>query len=755
MIQGPRKHLWLLLLATASLVALVGWWGNTRLRSTLQGTLRAELTTSLEANVTALEIWITNQTRLVKALAEDPHLRTLALERFENGPPPLSDRRRGPPSPGRSLEGIDAYLEERLSHLGHEGMLVGTNLTVVAASGRGRIRLGMPVFDLLEPKFAELFLTGQPVLVTPFRPPTPDFSRFRPPGGSSDSRFGSSGDGPDARRWPDARRSPRENPGWRASIPADFPVRGELMLMQVAAPIRDEAGAVRGALALIMDPEREFSRVLSATRFGDTGETYGFDSSGLMISRSRFDAGLREMGLIAGDATTAALTLPLVDPGGDLTDGFAPTLPAADRPLIRAVTEALAGRAGVAVQPYRDYRGVAVVGAWRWLPQHDFGIVTQIDASEAYEPLRVLRMLFLLLFLLLVFSANGFFLASYLGVRWRLRLSEVELEARRLGQYQLEEKIGEGGMGVVYRGRHALLRRDTAIKLLLPDRADPEAVERFEREVQLTSQLTHPNTVQIYDYGHTPEGVFYYAMEYLRGLNLKELITHFGPQPEPRVTYILGQICDALHEAHQNGLVHRDIKPANIFLSHRGGVPDAVKVLDFGLVQEFRLTPPTDPTAPGKPGLVGTPLFMSPESIRSPGPSDPRTDIYSLGALGYYLVTGQYVFGGATAEEVTRQQLHSQPIPPSQRAAIQLTRSFETAILRCLEKDPARRPASVLELKTSLEGNPHAAQWTREDRAAWWSRHETEILQLPRVPAGAAAPGLVSEVRVDMTTRTA
>jgi len=178
----------------------------------------------------------------------------------------------------------------------------------------------------------------------------------------------------------------------------NFPARGELMLMQVAAPIRDDTGAVRGALALIMDPEREFSRVLSVTRFGETGETYGFDSTGLMISRSRFDAQLRQLGLIDGDTTTAALNLALVDPGGDLTQGFEPTLPVTQRPLIHAVAEALTGRGdGVAIKPYRDYRGVPVVGAWRWLPQHDFGVVTQIDAAEAYEPLRVLRLLFLLL----------------------------------------------------------------------------------------------------------------------------------------------------------------------------------------------------------------------------------------------------------------------------------------------------------------------------------------------------------------------
>jgi serine/threonine protein kinase len=177
-------------------------------------------------------------------------------------------------------------------------------------------------------------------------------------------------------------------------------------------------------------------------------------------------------------------------------------------------------------------------------------VATQIDADEAFRPLRVLKLLFIILVLLLMLCSTGMFLFSYSNVVWRRRLSQAELKLKQLGQYTLEEKIGEGGMGVVYRARHALMRRDTAVKLLLPDRADAESIQRFEREVRLTCQLTHPNTIQVYDYGHTPEGIFYYAMEFLRGVNLHDLVTRFGPQPEGRVVYILTQICDSLAEAH-------------------------------------------------------------------------------------------------------------------------------------------------------------------------------------------------------------
>jgi serine/threonine protein kinase len=280
------------------------------------------------------------------------------------------------------------------------------------------------------------------------------------------------------------------------------------------------------------------------------------------------------------------------------------------------------------VHPTRDYRGVPVVGAWRWLPALGFGVATQLTANEAYQPLRVLRMLFIVLTLLLVLSALCTIVFSYLNRIWRRRLQEAELKLKQLGQYTLEEKIGEGGMGVVYRARHGLLRRDTAVKLLMPDRADAAAIQRFEGEVRLTCQLSHPNTIQIYDYGHTPEGTFYYAMEYLTGLNLQDLVARFGAQPEGRVIHILRQICDSLAEAHAMELVHRDIKPANIFLCHRGGVPDFVKVLDFGLIRTYRHSPSSPPAEGRAKGLWGTPLFMAPETFGDSHHSDPRSDIY-------------------------------------------------------------------------------------------------------------------------------
>jgi len=298
-------------------------------------------------------------------------------------------------------------------------------------------------------------------------------------------------------------------------------------------------------------------------------------------------------------------------------------------------------------------------------------------------------------------------------------LREEVREARRLGQYTLEEKLGEGGMGSVYRARHAMLRRPTAVKLLPPEKAGQAALERFEREVQLTARLSHPNTVAVFDYGRTPDGVFYYAMEYLDGVNLDELVREDGPQPPARVVHVLRQVASALVEAHGIGLVHRDVKPENIILCERGGVPDVAKVVDFGLVKDLE----RGGAALSRADVVqGTPLYLSPEAITAPDKVDARGDLYALGAVGYYLLTGHHVFGGATLVEVCSHHLHSRPVPPADRLGRPVPASLEGLLLSCLEKDPARRPGSALALREALGVLEGVGAWGEEEAGAWWER---------------------------------
>jgi eukaryotic-like serine/threonine-protein kinase len=314
-------------------------------------------------------------------------------------------------------------------------------------------------------------------------------------------------------------------------------------------------------------------------------------------------------------------------------------------------------------------------------------------------------------------------------------------EARRVGPYTLEDKLGEGAMGVVYRARHALLRRPTAVKLLPPEKAGGASLFRFEREVQLTAQLTHPHTVSVFDYGRTPDGVFYYVMEYLEGLNLEELVRGFGPQEPARVVHVLAQVAGSLAEAHGLGLIHRDIKPANVILCERGGVADVAKVVDFGLARDADRKGSPAVTLPD--AVAGTPLYLSPEAISTPEAVDARSDLYALGAVGYYLLAGANVFEGGTVIEVCSHHLHKAPEPPSARIGRPLPDDLERLVLACLEKDPLRRPQSAEEVRQRLLAAGRVSVWSEADARAWWDRHRASIHELhveaarPEAPADA------------------
>jgi predicted Ser/Thr protein kinase len=312
------------------------------------------------------------------------------------------------------------------------------------------------------------------------------------------------------------------------------------------------------------------------------------------------------------------------------------------------------------------------------------------------------------------------------GLRQQVR------QAKQLGPYTLEERLGEGGMGTVYRARHALLRRPTAVKLLRPDRAGEAALRRFEREVQLTSQLSHPNTVSIYDFGRTADGVFYYAMEYLDGLDLQRLVELHGAQPAARVVHILSQVCRALGEAHGLGLVHRDIKPANIILCEHGGLHDVVKVVDFGLVKSLGSE---DPQLSMAEAIVGTPHFLAPEAVRSSAP-DPRSDLYALAAVGYFLLAGKHMFEGDSVMEICAHQLHTPPPPLTECAVLPLSAALAALLMRCLAKEPDARPGSAEELLAELTATD-VPVWTESVARSWWLQERAA--STPGVPQAALA----------------
>jgi serine/threonine-protein kinase len=306
-------------------------------------------------------------------------------------------------------------------------------------------------------------------------------------------------------------------------------------------------------------------------------------------------------------------------------------------------------------------------------------------------------------------------------------------EASELGQYLLEEKIGGGGMGEVWRARHRLLIRPAAIKLIRQPALgamteDPELlVRRFEREARATAALTSPHTVQLYDFGVAEDGRLYYVMELLDGLDLDTLVRQYGPHPAERVVHLLRQVCSALQDAHGNGLVHRDIKPANVVVSRAGATFDFVKVLDFGLVR-------LDGARRGGSGKdaidlsdegswSGTPGYMAPEVVLGDGDTDHRVDLYALGCVAYWLLTGRMVFEGENAIQVMMQHAQAEPKRPSQRVDRPIPAALEDLIMQCLEKDPARRPADAEAVGERLEAVPVASAWTAERAERWWTMH--------------------------------
>jgi serine/threonine-protein kinase len=313
--------------------------------------------------------------------------------------------------------------------------------------------------------------------------------------------------------------------------------------------------------------------------------------------------------------------------------------------------------------------------------------------------------------------------ASVFGTHVINSLRHEVFEAKQLGQYRLIEPLGAGGMGAVYLAEHRMLKRPCAIKLIHPEHAaDPHVLARFEREVRMTARLSHWNTVEIFDYGRTDDGTFFYVMEYLPGLSLDELLERHGPLPAERVVHFMRQMCQALREAHAIGLIHRDIKPGNVFAAQRGGVYDVVKLLDFGLVKPVTEAPSARLTHEGN--ISGTPLYMSPEQARGQADVDARSDIYSLGAVAYALLTGRPPFEGTSPMEVMVAHIRDEAVRPSQHQP-DVPADVEEVVLRCLAKKPEDRFPDVESLEGALAECGAADQWSQAHAARWWGENQS------------------------------
>jgi hypothetical protein len=651
---GSRRRIWLLAPAAALLLVGVALWFRSTVGEALEHGSRDRLQATLRATRQGLLAWYDTQQDMAVSLARNGILR--------------------------------AAIGELLQVQG-EGDAFGVALAASPAQATVRERLGI----LLEG-------TGvKDCLITD--------ARGRLIASASDGFLGSDAKPllPKLTEWPPGRQSHTFGP---------LRDRKGEVVMVASGVVSWHAGGQRPAavMHLFVDPARGFNKILVASRTGDSGKTYAFDRQGHMLSESRFATQLQDQGLLPSDSPTTTLNLVLREPPADGAK--------AEGPLTLPVREAPKGGDGSNVEGYTDFRGETVVGAWTWLKDYDIGLVTEIDAEEAFALQHTLNRANAVLFLLLAIALGLAVAGSHYSAKQKKRSERAELKVKALGQYTLERKLGEGGMGAVFVAHHAMLRRPTAIKMLKDSgSASSEMLARFEREVRITAALTHPNTVAIYDYGKTPDGTFYYAMELLGGHNLDTLVERCGPLPPARVVHLLLQACGSLQEAHGAGLIHRDIKPANLILCERGGVADTLKVLDFGLVKR---TNEGNSKLTAVNSIMGTPAFLAPEVISDGGASSALSDIYALGATAYYLLTGKLLFEGKDVMQILMAQVNEAPTPPSKHVE-GIPADLEAVVLRCLVKMPEGRPQTTEKLADALAECACAGEWTQREARAWWA----------------------------------
>ena len=394
---------------------------------------------------------------------------------------------------------------------------------------------------------------------------------------------------------------------------------------------------------------------------------------------------------------------------------------------IMALTVTLLARAVLVPSTARRTLVLSVLSA---VPLQTVALVFHSGHADPHAPsadfLRIVPSVSTFLWLMIALTLSTVASRTIYGLRRQVK------EASEVGQYTLVDKIGSGGMGEVWRARHRMLIRPAAVKLIRPNAIGPAQRElflrRFEREAHATAGLRSPHTVQLYDFGVTDDGTLYYVMELLDGMDLDTMVDRFGPMPAERAIHLLHQVAASLDDAHRNGLVHRDIKPANVVVSRFGAAWDFVKVLDFGLVklEGARASEPSIRlTADGNSS--GTPAFMAPEVALGEQATDHRVDVYSLGCVAYWLVTGKLVFDGANAVKVMVAHAHTPPPPPSTRTDLPIPPELEALILECLEKDPEKRPRSAEALQARLQAIPIATPWTRERAERWWREHAPNI----------------------------
>lgn len=666
------KWLWLAALLPT---ALIGWWTYRQVEATMEQSVRSELRSLTDSVALASEQFLTDKAQLVESWSRQPSVRNAIIELAEladNDPSLESLRSAAEPS-----DRIQTQLK-RLSGFDDVRFVVWSDSYRTLASWLpDQSDIGQPVAPRGAENLARV-MSGETVVFGPARLTNRELRE-------------------DSTGVSDTNRP----------------------VMAIIVPVQNDDGRIVASLMVrgigMVD---EFSRMFMDVAVAGDLDAYAVNEEGIMLTDSPLAMTLAEQGRLELPAEKIAATLRVADPGKELTQQNVSQLQRAACPLTISVADATAGNPGVRIRPYENYAGQKVVGAWRWNSDWRIGIIVERGSDLAFATVRIVRFGFLLLGSLL-------FVTAFAAAALIARATTAERAAvHPLSRYEILSELGSGGMGVVYRAKHRQLGRDTALKVMIGDQHNKEDRLRFDREAKLAASLSNPHSVMIYDYGRAEDGEAFCVMEFLRGLTLYEVVARSGDQPIGRVLFIISQICDALTEAHSLNLLHRDIKPQNVMLSLDASVGDWAVVFDYGLAKP--LEPVSDVYQTSETIWSGTPMYMAPERFRQPSVMDPRSDIYSVGCVAYFLLSGRPPFMECEPESLFALILSEQPISMSLHRKDDVPAEINNLVLKCMSKSADQRFATIQDLSWIVDQLRASYPWTVEQARTWWKQHGGE-----------------------------
>ncbi len=494
-------------------------------------------------------------------------------------------------------------------------------------------------------------------------------------------------------------------------------------VMANMVPIRNDDGDVVAALLVRgINTFEQFDQLFREASQADGLDAYAVDRRGVMVTGSPKAISLATRVSLELKPEDVAAKLRVSDPGMEARPENIGTIRRTALPLTLSAAGATTGQSGERIEPYNNYAGIPVTGAWRWNADWQLGIIVEREYEIAFAPARIVRVGFLLLAVLLTITA----LAAATQIAKQSARAHAAIHP--LGRYEVLGELGSGGMGVVIRARHRQLGRDVALKVLREDRQHREDRLRFDREAKLAASLSSPHSVTIYDYGRS-DGEAFCVMEFLRGITLYDVVARDGPQPFGRVLFILRQICESLNEAHKLGLLHRDIKPQNVMLSLDPSVGDWTVVFDFGLAKSVQ--PEAGAYQTSETVWAGTPMYMAPERYREPAGMDPRSDIYSIGCIAYFLMSGRPPYIECDPESLFALVLSEEPISMAVHRDAPVPEELVNLVRKCMAKSADDRFASVADLAAVVDELRNNFPWTADQAQQWWKSHGEEFVSKP------------------------